>query len=44
MFFARWFTHPVLIIWGAGLGGLVAVVTLVGEIVVVKGLMLKESA
>jgi hypothetical protein len=43
MFFARWLTHPDLIIWGAGLGGLVAVSTLVGEILVGKPHVRKES-
>ena len=36
-FVRTWFAHPgVLILWGAGLGGVVAVATLVGEILIRK--------
>lgn len=31
MFIGRWYSHPALIIWGAGLGGVVAAATLAGE-------------
>jgi len=43
MFIARWYSHPALIIWGAGLGGVVAVATLVGEILVGRSPILNES-
>ena len=43
MFIGRWYSHPALIIWGAGLGGVVAVATLVGEILVGKSPTLNES-
>jgi len=43
MFIGRWYSHPELIIWGAGLGGVVAVATLVGEILVVRSPILNES-
>ena len=44
MFTARWYSHSNLIIWGAGLGGVVAVATLVGEILAGKSPILKERA
>ena len=34
MFIGRWYSYSAVIIWGAGLGGIVAVFTLVGEILV----------
>lgn len=43
MFVGRWYSHPALIIWGAGLGGMVAIATLVGEILVGKSPILNES-
>jgi len=43
MFIGRWYSHPALIIWGAGLGGVVAVATLVGEILAGKSPTLNES-
>jgi hypothetical protein len=43
MFVARWYSHPALILWGAGLGGVVAVAILVGEILVGKSPILNES-
>ena len=43
MFVGRWYSHPALVLWGAGLGGVVAVATLVGEILVGKSPILNES-
>ena len=43
MFVGRWYSHPALILWGAGLGGVVAVAILVGEILVGKSPILNES-
>ena len=44
MFLARWLTHPDLIIWGAGLGGLVALAALAGEIWVGKPSKVSKSS
>ncbi len=43
MFVGRWYLHPALILWGAGLGGIVAVAILVGEILIGKSPTLHES-
>lgn len=43
MFVGRWYLHPTLILWGAGLGGVVAVALLVGEILAGKSPILNES-
>ena len=44
LFFRYWNLHPALIQWGAGLGGVVAVAILVGEILVHKSPTLSESS
>ena len=44
VFVGHWYLHPVLMLWGAGLYGVVAVATLVGEILVGKSPTLNESA
>ena len=43
MFVGRWYSHPALILWGAGLGGLVAVAILAGETFLTKYKILNES-
>jgi hypothetical protein len=43
LFVRYWYRHPALILWGAGLCGLVAVATLAGEILVVKSPTRNES-
>ena len=43
LFVGYWLRHPALILWGAGLCGVVAVATLVGEILVEKSQTLSES-
>jgi hypothetical protein len=43
MFVGRWYAHPVLILWGAGLGGVVAVAVLAGETLVAKSHILNET-
>jgi hypothetical protein len=43
LFVGYWCRHPALILWGAGLYGVVAVATLVGEILVDKSQTLSES-
>ena len=43
LFVGYWYRHPALILWGAGLCGVVAFATLVGEILLGKSLTLNES-
>ena len=43
MFIIRWYANSALIIWGAGLGGVVAVATLFGEILAGKSSTLSKS-
>jgi len=43
LFVGYWYRHPALILWGAGLCGVVAVAILVGEILVGKLPTLNES-
>jgi hypothetical protein len=43
MFVGRWYSHPALILWGAGLGGVVAVAVLAGETLVSKSNILADS-
>jgi len=43
VFVGHWILHPVLVLWGAGLYGVVAVAMLVGEIRVGKSPTLNES-
>lgn len=43
MFIARWLSNPELVIWGAGFGGIVAIVTLVSEILVDRSPRFKVS-
>lgn len=43
LFVAYWYRHPALILWGAGLCGVVAVATLAGEILVGKSPTRNES-
>ena len=42
LFVAYWYRNPALILWGAGLGGVVAVAMLVGEILVRKSPTLNQ--
>jgi len=44
LFVGCWFRHPALILWGAGLCGVVAVAILGGEILVGKSQILNESS
>jgi len=44
LFVVYWYRHPALILWGAGLCGVVAAAMLVGEILVGKSPTLNESA
>lgn len=37
-FFEIWTSHPILILWGSGFGGMMAVAMLVGEILIAKRL------
>ena len=43
LFVGYWYRHPALILWGAGLCGVVAVAILVGEILIGKHPALNES-
>jgi hypothetical protein len=43
LFVGYWYRHPALILWGAGLCGVVAITILVGEILVGKHTTLNES-
>ena len=43
LFVAYWYRQPALILWGAGLCGVVAVATLIGEILVGKSATRNES-
>jgi hypothetical protein len=43
MFVGRWYPHTALILWGAGLGGVVAVAVLAGETLVTKSNILNEK-
>jgi len=43
LFVGHWYSHPALMLWGAGLCGVVAVAILVGEILVGKSPTLNES-
>jgi len=44
LFVGYWYRHPALILWGAGLSGVVAVAILVIEILVDKSQTLNESS
>ena len=42
LFVAYWYRHPALILWGAGLSGVMAVAILIGEILVDKSQTLNQ--
>ena len=43
LFVGYWYRNPSLILWGAGLCGVVAIVTLIGEIMIGKSPTINES-